>query len=117
VADARVLIVDDDPLMRRLFERAMSKLHVEAVVVGTGDAAHEAARAREFTLALIDLALGPEDGREVATRIRPALRGASKLVCITGSSSLGADAAGVFDGFEPKPATVSEMSALLSRWL
>jgi CheY-like chemotaxis protein len=114
----RVLVVDDDPLLRRIFERALQRLGVDAVIVSDGDAAVAAAQSEAFTLALIDLDLGGgAQGGDVVERLRLAQVAPPTFVCISGSVMASKSApTGAFAGFERKPATVDEMSALLSRW-
>jgi CheY-like chemotaxis protein len=118
VFQGRVLVVDDDPLIRRIFERALERLGVDATIVADGDSAVAAAQGAAFKLALIDLDLGTAArGGDVVERLRQAQVAPPTFVCISGSIMAAEHApAGAFAGFERKPATVDEMGALLSRW-
>ena len=118
VFQGRVLVVDDDPLIRRIFERALERLGVDATIVADGDAAVAAAEGAVFELALVDLDLGAgARGVDVVERLRKAQGAPQTFVCISGSVLAStAVPAGAFAGFERKPATIDEMGALLSRW-
>lgn len=51
---ARVLIVDDDPMIRRLFVRALTRLGLAHVVVATDEEARGAVTREAFAMVLID---------------------------------------------------------------
>src|SRR5215470_12918847 len=71
----RVLIVDDDPVQRRLIENMVNRFGYEAVVVGGGDAAiamlTDAAESR-IDCVVLDLVMPDLDGLGVLAKMREA---------------------------------------------
>src|SRR5690606_37920235 len=66
-----VLIVDDDPVQRRIVEAAISKFGYDAVPVDGGEAALEAMEARGgLGVVILDLGMPGVDGLEVLRRMR-----------------------------------------------
>ena len=83
-SSARVLIVDDEPLVRSVLERLLSAYDVS--VVGDGASAIRSLQADHFDLLLCDLMLGDVSGLDVieaATRLPPDRR--PQCVLMTGS--------------------------------
>lgn len=113
----RVLVVDDDPVLRHLFKRSLEKLGVVAMIVADGQAAREAVLSHDFDLVLMDQHLTGERGTELTSRLRTEARAAPKWVCISGSISGKGESLASFDGAAQKPATVEEMRKLLAEWL
>jgi DNA-binding NtrC family response regulator len=69
----RVLIVDDDPVQRRLLENMVDRFGYEAVVVETGDAAlARLTGAETFDCVVLDLVMPGLDGLGVLSRLREA---------------------------------------------
>jgi DNA-binding response OmpR family regulator len=54
---ARILIVDDEPALRRTLERALSSSHYEAVAVADPNSAYQVLSETTFDLILLDLRL------------------------------------------------------------
>lgn len=113
----RVLVVDDDPMLRRLFVRSLGKLGAEGTVVESGEAARAAMAESTFELVLIDQHLGHEVGSDLVVDLRRIARGTPRWICISGSLLAGDPAPQGFDGAEEKPATLDAMRALLERWI
>ena len=66
---ARVLIVEDDHIVRRMLARFVSELGGEALAVATGERALQELHPGRFQALLTDVDLGSElDGLEVARR-------------------------------------------------
>ena len=66
-----ILIVDDDPVQRRLLDTMVHRLGFEAVAVDSGEAALRGARPdRRIDLVLLDLVMPDLDGMAVLTRLR-----------------------------------------------
>jgi sigma-B regulation protein RsbU (phosphoserine phosphatase) len=81
----RILVVDDDPGMRRAIDRVLSPLHrVECVAGATG--AMALLEREEFDLALVDVRLKDGDGYSLCQEIR-ARRPETDVILITGSIS------------------------------
>jgi putative two-component system response regulator len=64
-----VLVVDDDPMVRRLLSRALEQGGYHATVVGDSLAARRCLRHRRFTLAVCDLNLPGESGLSLIRHI------------------------------------------------
>ncbi|MGH3102994.1 MAG: response regulator transcription factor [Gaiellaceae bacterium] len=70
MARARVLVVDDDPALRRSVERVLRLGDYDVAVAEGGGAALGALAAGEFSLVVLDVAMPPPDGFEVLRRMR-----------------------------------------------
>jgi sigma-B regulation protein RsbU (phosphoserine phosphatase) len=81
----RILVVDDDPGMRRAIERVLSPAYKLAAVAGATEALALLER-REFDLALVDVRLKDGDGYSLCQAIR-ARRPETDVILITGSIS------------------------------
>jgi signal transduction histidine kinase/DNA-binding response OmpR family regulator/HPt (histidine-containing phosphotransfer) domain-containing protein len=87
LAGLPVLIVDDNPVNRRILHTQLTRWHTRPMAVATGlealDALSAAARAgRAFTLVLLDVNMPDLDGFQVAEQIaaRPELAGATIMM-------------------------------------
>ena len=72
---ARILAVDDDPLVRRCISRILVNAGHEVVPAGHGADALQIASDRAFDVALVDFHLPFIDGLEVLQRLREVQRG------------------------------------------
>lgn len=82
---ARVLIVDDEPALRRALERAVGSLGFEVVSVGEASLAYEMLDGGSFDLVLLDIHLPQISGDALSlalTRRWPRLRG--RIMLMTG---------------------------------
>ncbi len=66
----RILVVDDDPGMRALFETILNGVGAKCVSVGSAEEGVEIARSKEFDLAILDLRLPGMSGAEAAWKFR-----------------------------------------------
>jgi two-component system, OmpR family, response regulator ResD len=80
-ANARVLVVDDEPMVRDVLARYLKRKGFDVDAVADGERALEAFDARRPDLVLLDLMLPRLDGFEVFRRIRA--RGDSPVIMIT----------------------------------
>jgi EAL domain-containing protein (putative c-di-GMP-specific phosphodiesterase class I) len=118
----RVAVVDDDPLMRDLLERALAQLGV--VVVGTADDGHSALElleAEPIDVLLCDLNMPGMDGIELLRHLA-ARSGAPALAMISGDDHILRIAADLGQahrlrvlGTIPKPATPDALRSVLER--
>jgi DNA-binding response OmpR family regulator len=69
-SDARVLVVDDEPIVRDVLARYLTRDGYEVETAADGEAAIDAYRERRPDLVLLDLMLPRLDGFEVFRRIR-----------------------------------------------
>jgi two-component system, OmpR family, response regulator ResD len=70
MADARVLVVDDEPIVREILDRYLAREGFEVTTAADGEAALEAFERRHPDLVVLDLMLPRVDGIEVFRRIR-----------------------------------------------
>jgi DNA-binding NtrC family response regulator len=113
----RVLVVDDDPLVRETVEELLEDRGMRAKVVGDGAAALAAAEAEEFDVVLSDIRMPGRDGMEILPELRE-LRPATPVILMTGFASIDsaveAMRAGAFD-YLTKPFKSDAMLAALER--
>jgi two-component system OmpR family response regulator len=69
-AEPRVLVVDDDPIVRELVTDYLTKHDVRVTPVADGKAMREALAAEVVDLIVLDLKLKTEDGMNLARRLR-----------------------------------------------
>lgn len=84
-----ILVVDDDPVIRRLLEQRLVKQHYQVAVAGDGVQAEALLRERPFDVVLTDLMMpggvGGIEVLEIAKKLHPH----SEVVLITAHSSVG----------------------------
>lgn len=117
----RVLLVDDDPIGRRVGQRLLEKLGYEAVVAMSGREAVQAVQEGRFAAVLMDMMMPELDGC-AATRTIRELAGVDRalpIIAMTASDAASHRerclAAGMND-FLCKPATLDELRTVLQRW-
>src|SRR5688500_1812150 len=66
----RVLIVDDDPVQRRLLDNMVRKFSYEPVIAESGDQAIALLTAERFDCVVLDLVMPDLDGMGVLARLR-----------------------------------------------
>ncbi len=114
-----ILIIDDDPVQRRLLEAAVNRFGHEAIVADGGEAALaalEQPRGRDASLAILDLVMPGMDGTTVLRTMRE--RGFDLPVIVQTSQGgietvVGAMRAGAFD-FVVKPASPERLQAAIT---
>ena len=65
-----ILVVDDEALIRLLYERELGSIGYDITSVATGTEALEKVRESEFDLAILDIEMPGLDGLEVLNRFR-----------------------------------------------
>jgi DNA-binding response OmpR family regulator len=109
---ARVLIVDDEPMVRDVLERYLSKHGFVADCVGDGEAAIAAFEASRPDLVLLDLMLPKRDGLSVFRSIRA--RASTPVIMLTARGDATDRIAGLelgADDYVPKPFSPREVVA------
>jgi response regulator RpfG family c-di-GMP phosphodiesterase/tRNA A-37 threonylcarbamoyl transferase component Bud32 len=87
-APARILVVDDEPGLRRLCRNTLAAAGAELDEAGTGTAALEAAAATAYDLVLLDVALPDMSGFDVLDRLRAGPGGAHlRVILLSGTAS------------------------------
>ena len=110
----RVLLVDDEPELRRLLRRSLVRVGFEVVEASHGRAALELARQTSFDVVISDVRMPCMGGLELLERLQleePAL----PVVLMSGSTELpnrqSAVDLGAFD-YLPKPITLAEIETV-----
>ncbi|MEO8250049.1 MAG: EAL domain-containing protein [Burkholderiales bacterium] len=81
----RLLVVDDDPLLRSISERTLRHAGFEVTVAGSGEEAISAFESEQFSLVLLDVMMPGIDGYETCTRLRAMPKGVSvPILMLTG---------------------------------
>lgn len=111
----RVLVVDDEPVIRSLIEASLGGPGCAVEAVGDGPAAIEQATASKPDLILLDLGLPGMDGREVARRLKEDARTAAiPILYLTG---LAPTACAPAEGVIAKPFSLDTLQKSTERWL
>ncbi|HEY2628275.1 MAG TPA: response regulator [Usitatibacter sp.] len=82
--EPRVLVVDDDPLIREMVSDYLAKHDVRVTAVPDGRAMHAALAAEVVDLIVLDLKLQTEDGMSIARRLRD--ESTIPIIMLTGRS-------------------------------
>src|SRR5215210_6932779 len=112
-----VLVVDDDPLLRKLVTDQLSRSGFDAAPAVSGEAALAALRSRDYDVCLLDIRMTGMTGLDALREIRK-LDDAPEVIMLTGDSSLqtGIEAMrlGAYD-YLTKPSTLDEMEAVIRK--
>ena len=117
----RILVVEDDVVVRRTYNRFASKLGYKAEDVASVGEAAAALRRERFDLIILDAHLSDAYGSAVIMAIREAVAGSMPPMVVI-SSDDSADlreamlAAGA-DEFLAKPVSFARLSEVLAKWL
>ena len=87
---ARILVIDDDALLRRVIRVALEAAGYEVIEAGDGTAALRVYREHGADLLLVDLFIPEPDGLEVIRTVRAEAPGA-KIIAMSGGGSLKLD--------------------------
>jgi CheY-like chemotaxis protein len=117
----KILLVDDEPLLRRAFRTLLEASGYAVAEAGTGDEAIEKATAERPALILLDLGLPDRSGLDVARELAGDSRTSRiPVVAMTGRSGPGISelcaAAGCLGHLE-KPVPPSELVRRIPAWL
>lgn len=123
--DLRILIVEDNPVNRRVMVGQLSALGIDAATAEDGHGALEALASGHYSAVLMDVQLPGLDGYEATRRWREleAKKGQGQrlvVIAVTAHAVEGERerclAAGM-DDFLPKPFRLTELGKVLVRWL
>lgn len=116
----RVLVVEDEPIMRRLFRAWLEQLGAAVREARDGREGLEAVKAEEPDVVLCDLSMPGVDGYDFIRGVRRDLGLAVPVIAITGMDPDGAlvqSAEAGFASFLVKPVTLQQVAAQLARVL
>ncbi|MCA1566643.1 MAG: sigma-54 dependent transcriptional regulator [Acidobacteria bacterium] len=112
-----VLLVDDDPLLRRLVAEQLSRSGFEMATAVSGEEAVEALQATDYDVVLLDMRMNGMTGLDALREIRR-LDDPPEVIMLTADTSLGsgieAMRLGAYD-YLTKPATLDEMEAVIRK--
>lgn len=117
--NVRVLIVEDEPRMRELLQRALANWGFEAAVARSGEEALRQTETDPADIAVLDLNLPGMDGMELLTRLRERTPGIQAIV-LTGFASVESARQAVHLDvveFLTKPCHLGELEKALDRAL
>lgn len=112
----RVLVADDEPVLREVLAAMLTALACDVEVVENGAAALERVRAHRYDVILLDMHMPVLDGVSAAREIR-ALRPTQRLIALT-ANAYPEDVQRCYDvgvnAFLSKPVTLARLSAALA---
>jgi DNA-binding NtrC family response regulator len=112
-----VLVVDDDPLLRKLVTEQLSRSGFETASAASGEEAIEALQATDYDVTLLDIRMTGMSGLDALREIRR-LEDPPEVIMLTADTSLGtgieAMRLGAYD-YLTKPATLDEMEAVIRK--
>ncbi|HZH29499.1 MAG TPA: sigma-54 dependent transcriptional regulator [Pyrinomonadaceae bacterium] len=112
-----VLLVDDDPLLRRLVAEQLARSGFEMASAMSGEEAIEALQATDYDVVLLDMRMNGMSGLDALREIRR-LEDPPEVIMLTADTSLGsgieAMRLGAYD-YLTKPATLDEMEAVIRK--
>jgi CheY-like chemotaxis protein len=115
-----ILVVEDDPMLRDLTRRQLTKLGYEAVLVGSGEEALDHDHSH-IGLILMDIGLPGIDGAYATMLIREKeLKDQRKrvpIVALTGHSGAQTAFSMGMDDFLQKPALMADLKRVLDKFL
>lgn len=113
-ASPGVLVIDDDPGIRLLFQTALEKLAVPTFVASTKEAALDLIDSREIAVVILDHYLGSATGQEVISEIRKRPFGkAISVILVTGSDKIASARSAIASGADDflfKPVDIMELT-------
>lgn len=118
--ERRVLVVEDDPMLRDLTKRQLTKLRYDAAAVGSGEEA-VAYDHSQISLIFMDIGLPGIDGTHATLLIREKEQREQlkriPIVALTGHSDAQKSFAAGMDEFLQKPALIPDIKKILDRFL
>jgi DNA-binding NtrC family response regulator len=113
----RVLVVDDDNLLRKLVTEQLSRSGFDAAPAGNAQEAFEALKQKDYDVVLLDIQMPGLSGLDALREIRK-IEDAPEVIMLTADTSLptGLEAMrlGAYD-YLTKPSTLDEMEAIIRK--
>jgi CheY-like chemotaxis protein/nitrogen-specific signal transduction histidine kinase len=122
VADAVVLVVEDNPVNQQVAVGMLERLGYVVEVVSNGREAVDAVGRRKYGAVLMDCQMPEMDGYEATTEIRRQEAGTGRLpiIAMTASAMSGDEDRALdagMDGYVTKPVKLGELSRVLTEWV
>src|SRR5919199_329259 len=112
-----VLVVDDDPLLRKLVTDQLSRSGFDASAAASGEEALASLQATDYDVVLMDIRMNGMSGLDTLREIRK-IDDAPEVIMLTADTSLGtgleAMRLGAYD-YLTKPSTLDEMEAVIRK--
>lgn len=119
-SDAKILLVEDDPLLQHVFNQQLVKLGFTVhTTVGNGQEAVDNVLNEGFHLVFMDVRLPVMDGLSATQRIRTAEKAAGKYTPIVGLTAFahrGKCLRVGMDDFLQKPIVLEELVEVMNKW-
>ncbi len=118
----RVLLVDDDEMVRNVLFRMLATLGPHTEVASSGREAIRLFQERSYDLVLMDLHMPEMDGYQATAAMRAHERGGRRtpIIALTGAASQSDRENGLGSGMDDhlwKPVKLEQLSEILQRWL
>jgi DNA-binding NtrC family response regulator len=112
-----ILVVDDDPLLRKLVTDQLSRSGFDAASAASGEEALASVQASDYDVVLLDIRMNGMSGLDTLREIRK-IEDAPEVIMLTADTSLGtgieAMRLGAYD-YLTKPSTLDEMEAVIRK--
>ncbi|HEY9773095.1 MAG TPA: response regulator [Planktothrix sp.] len=116
----RILVVEDDPLLRETIRRQLNKLGFESVLVESGEAAIETCN-EDISMVFMDIGLPGIDGINATILIREKelheSRKRTPIVALSGHAKRQEAILVGMDDFLQKPALMADLKAMLDKYV
>ena len=118
----RVLLVDDDEMVRNVLSRMLSTLGPRTEIASSGREAIRLFRERPYDLVLMDLHMPEMDGYQTTAAIRAGERGGHRtpVIALTGAANQSDREEALASGMDDhlwKPVKLEQLSEALRRWI
>lgn len=116
----KILIVEDNPLLRMMTQKQLATLGYSAEAVGSGEQALEKVDA-EIGLILMDIGLPGIDGCQTTRAIRDRENNNARrripIIALTAHSERDQCLLAGMDDFMQKPVLLTDLKAMIEKWL
>lgn len=118
----KILVVEDEPLLRELTRRQIEMLGFDVLTVGSGEEAVEKYQCSDsIGMIFMDIGLPGMDGEETTLQIRQRERTARRrevpVIALTAHSSRDRCIDSGINDFLQKPALLADLKKVISKWM
>ena len=119
MSEAKILLVEDDPVVRLVTQTQLQYLGYDCTSVGSGEDALKADR-QDINLILMDIGLPGMDGIQTTVRLREIEESQSgkhvPIIALTAHSNEDQCLLAGMDDFLQKPVLLGDLKAALEKW-